>query len=178
MVRPRSGMDGALSFGPERPGEAPAIADLHRAAFGGEAEGKLVAALREGGFAFASLVARIGDQVVGHVMLSDMTATVDGHVVPAAALAPLAVAEGFRGVGIGGRLVEAGLEAARAHGAHAVFVLGDPAYYRPLGFDAATIMHLRTPYRDGALMARELVTGSLAGHAGSVTYPPPFARLP
>lgn len=178
-MRPKSGMRGALSFGPERPGEAAAIGELLRAVFGGPDEAKLVDGLRDGGHAIASLVARIGDeaagyQVVGHLMMSAMAVTVDGRAVPAAALAPLAVAEGFRGVGIGGRLVEMGLEAARQHGVHAALVLGDAAYYRPFGFDAATIAHLRTPFAAGALMALELVTGALAGRGGSVGYPPPF----
>jgi len=57
-----------------------------------------------------------------------------------------------------------------------VLVLGDPAYYRPFGFDAVLIAHLRTPYAPGALMGLELVTGALAGHAGEVRYPPPFTR--
>jgi putative acetyltransferase len=177
VVRPRSTIQGALSFGPEQPGDEAAIAALHRAAFGGDTEATLVAALRDGGFAFASLVARVADTVVAHVMFSTMIVVVDGARVPAAALAPLAVAEGWRGMGIGGRLVQMGLVAAGEHGSYAVLVLGDPAYYRPFGFDAALIAHLRTPYPPGALMALELVTGALAGHAGEVRYPPPFARL-
>lgn len=176
MVRPRAGIDGSLSFGPERAGEEAAIAAVHRAAFGGDYEAAVVDGLRAGGFAFASLVARMADEVIAHVMFSDMTVTVDGTRVPAAALAPLAVAEGWRGVGIGGRLVQMGLVAAREHGSYAVLVLGDPAYYRPFGFDAGLIAHLRTPYAPGALMALELVTGALAGHSGEVRYPPPFTR--
>jgi len=176
MVRPRSGIDGALSFGPERAGEEAAIAAVHRAAFGGDYEASVVDGLRAGGWTFASLVARMADSVVGHVMFSDMAVTVDGRAVPSAALAPLAVAEGWRGVGIGGRLVQMGLEAARAHGSYAVLVLSDPAYYRPFGFDAGLIAHLRIPYPPGALMALELVTGALAGRAGEVRYPPPFTR--
>ncbi|MCC6718905.1 MAG: N-acetyltransferase [Acetobacteraceae bacterium] len=176
MVRPRAGMDGTLSFGPERPEDIPAIRALHQAAFGGDYEADVIDGLRAGGFAFASLVARIGAEIVGHVMFSDMSVVVDGHKVPAAALAPLAVAEGFRGAGIGGRLVQMGLEAARVHGAHAVLVLGDPAYYREFGFDAAVLAHLRSPYPPGKLMALELVTGVLAGRGGTISYPPPFTR--
>ncbi len=176
MVRPQSGIDGTLSFGPEQPDESAKIAALHQAAFGDTYEAAVVDGLRAGGFAFASLVARLGDDVVGHVMFSTLSVTVDGQEVPSAALAPLSVAEGYRGVGIGGRLVQMGLEAARAHGSYAVLVLGDPAYYRPFGFDAAVISHLRTPYAPGKLMALELVTGALAGRTGEVRYPPPFTR--
>jgi len=176
MVRPRAGIEGPLSFGPERPEEIAAIGAVHRAAFGDTYEAAVVDGLRAGGWAFASLVARVGEEVVGHVMFSELSVTVDGQAVPSAALAPLAVAEAYRGVGIGGRLVQMGLEAARAHGSYAVLVLGDPAYYRPFGFDAAVIAHLRTPYEPGKLMALELVTGALAGRGGEVRYPPPFTR--
>jgi putative acetyltransferase len=176
MVRPRAGIEGTLSFGPERPEDIPAIAALHQAAFSDTYEAAVVDGLRAGGWAFASLVARLGDEVVGHVMFSTLAVTVDGQGVASAALAPLSVAEGYRGVGIGTRLVQMGLEAARAHGSYAVLVQGDPAYYRPFGFDAAVIAHLRTPYDPGKLMALELVTGALAGRGGEVRYPPPFTR--
>lgn len=176
MVRPRSGIDGTLRFGPEQPGEAAGIAEVHRAAFGGEYEADVVAGLREGGFAFASLVARLDTTVLAHVMFSDISVVVDGRTVKAAALAPLAVAEGWRGAGIGGRLVQMGLEACAAHGSAVVVVLGDPDYYGRFGFSVAAMAHLDTPYGRGKLMALELVAGALAGAGGVVRYPAPFSR--
>ena len=165
-----------MEIGPESPDEIVEIAAVHCAAFGGDYEAAVVDGLREGGWAFASLVARAEGAVVGHVMFSDMALEVDGVAVPTAALAPLAVAAGWRRSGVGAALVEAGLAAARAHGSHAVLVLGDPAYYRRFGFDAAAIAHIRSPYPPGALMGLALVPGALAGQGGTIVYPPPFTR--
>jgi putative acetyltransferase len=165
-----------VEIGPERPGEEAAIAAVHCAAFNDTYEAGVVAGLREGGFAIASLVARVDGAVAGHVMFSRISVTVDGRAVAAAALAPLAVAEAWRRMGLGAKLVEAGLEACRAAGMACVVVLGDPAYYRRFGFSLAAMAHLRTRYGPGKLMALELVPGVLSGTGGVVRYPPPFAR--
>ena len=169
-------MPPTVEITPERPGDQAAIAAVHCAAFNHTYEAAVVAGLREGGFAIASLVARVDGQVAGHVMFSRMTVRVDSRDVPAAALAPLAVDENWRRMGLGGRLVEAGIGAAREAGMHCVVVFGDPQYYRRFGFSLQAMAHLRTPYGPGRLMGLELVPGAMAGQAGEVRYPAPFAR--
>ena len=88
-----------------------------------------------------------GVRTVGHVLLSRMTAP-----VRALALAPLAVATDWQRRGIGTALVEAALERARAAGSQAVFVLGDPAYYRRFGFRADLAAGFASPYAGPHLM--------------------------
>ena len=166
----------AVEITPERPDDHAAIGAVHCAAFNDTYEAGVVAGLRDGGFAIASLVARVDRQVAGHVMFSRMTVRVDGRDVPAAALAPLAVDENWRRLGLGSRLVEAGIEAAREAGMHCAVVLGEPTYYRRFGFSLQAIAHLRTPYGPGKLMGLELLSGVLSGVAGEVLYPAPFSR--
>jgi putative acetyltransferase len=86
-----------------------------------------------------SLVAEVGDAVVGHVGLSPMTAANDvdwtGYI-----LAPLGVAPDFQQRRIGSQLVETGIERLSNSGVNVLFVYGDPDYYGRFGFtrDAAT----------------------------------------
>ncbi len=145
-----------LLIRPETRADRAAIRALLRAAFGGPAEADLVETLRAGGAAAVALVAIAGTGVVGHVLFSAMRAP-----PRALGLAPLAVAEGMRRRGIGARLVAAGLDRARAGGAAAVFVLGDPAFYGRFGFTAAAAAPFASPYAGPHLLALELAPGGL-----------------
>jgi putative acetyltransferase len=154
-----------------------AIAELHRAAFGGDYEAKLVDDLRSAGLVVASLVAISSDVLVGHIMFSEISLEIDGESRSAASLAPLSVAQGFRGRGIGSRLVTEGLERVARDGVAAVIVLGSPTYYRRFGFEATLVRHLVAPFRGEAFLGLELVQGALAGDRGIVRYPEAFGLL-
>lgn len=116
-----------------RAADAAAIADLLRAAFGGETEAALVAALRAEGAVAAELVAEGPAGIAGHVMFTWAPV----GAARAAALAPLAVAAPARRRGLGAALVREGLARCAAAGATAVLVLGDPGYYARFGFRPA-----------------------------------------
>lgn len=150
------------------------IRGLNQAAFGGNYEAGLVERLRSEELIRASLVAVEADNVVGHILFSTLSVTVDGWSVRAAALAPMAVAPGRQRRGIGSALVRAGLEAVTAQGFEAVFVLGHPAYYPRFGFSAAAASKLVSPYAGEAFMALELTPDALRGTVGAVTYPDAF----
>lgn len=77
-----------------------------------------------------SFTAYIGTMLVGSVRL---TPIVIGEV-PALLLGPLTVEPPFRSHGIGRRLVERSLEAAKADGARLVLLVGDEPYYGRMGF--------------------------------------------
>jgi predicted N-acetyltransferase YhbS len=85
------------------------------------------------------LVARDGDDVVGHVQL---VATGDGDVVE---IKNMAVSTAQQGRGIGRALVERALEVARDEGAHRVVVatgtadVGNLRFYQRLGFRMRSI---------------------------------------
>lgn len=156
------------------PADAQAIAALNRAAFGGEDEVGIVERLHSDGLVAVELVAEQGGLIVGHILLSWLPTMMDGRAVKALALAPMAVLPGSQKQGIGGRLIEAALDEARAAGAEAVIVLGHPDYYPRFGFSAALARNLASPFSGEAFMALELVPKALAGERGSVSYPAAF----
>lgn len=157
-----------------RPADAEVVAALNRAAFGGEEEVGIVERLRGDGLVAVELVAEQGGALAGHILLSRLPTVMDGRSVKAVALAPMAVRPGLQKQGIGGRLIAAALDKARAAGVEAVIVLGHPGYYPRFGFSAALAERLVSPFSGEAFMALELVPGALAGKQGSVSYPSAF----
>ena len=153
-----------------------AIAAVHRAAFPGNDEARLVAALVSDGDMRVSLVAEAAGGIIGHVMFSAMAVLADGVPVAAAGLAPVAVVPNRQRDGIGSALIRAGLEALAAQAVSIVFVLGDPRYYRRFGFDAGIAAGFANPYAGPYLMARWLSDARLIGQ-GSAAYSPAFARM-
>ena len=150
-----------------------AIRALHRAAFGGEAEAKLVEALRGEGAVVLSLVAEQNGEIAGHVLYSRLT--LDPSHSEALSLAPAAVLPKRQRQGIGARLIEEAHRMLTMRGEKIVFVLGDPAYYGRFGFSAATAKPFRTPY-DGKYM-QALILAPDAPKSGRVRYPAAFAGL-
>ncbi|MCV9939572.1 N-acetyltransferase [Boseaceae bacterium BT-24-1] len=154
--------------------DAQAIAALNRAAFGGEDEVGIVERLRRDGLVAVELIAERDGALIGHILLSWLPTMMDGRAVKALALAPMAVQPGLQKRGIGGRLIVAALDEAKAAGAEAVIVLGHPGYYPRFGFSAVLARNLASPFSGEAFMALELVPGALAGQHGSVSYPAAF----
>ncbi|MCK0196652.1 N-acetyltransferase [Ancylobacter sp. 6x-1] len=77
-----------------------------------------------------SFTAFIGTMLVGSVRLTPILIGTE----PALLLGPLTVEPPFRSHGIGRRLVERSLEAAKAAGASLVLLVGDEPYYGRMGF--------------------------------------------
>lgn len=162
-----------ITVRPEAPGEVEAIRRVNDAAFGRPDEGRLVDALRGAARPFVSLVAREGDEVVGHALFTPVTV---GATWSALALGPMAVVPGRQGAGVGSALVRAGLDACRALGHEVVFVLGHRDYYPRFGFVPAAPRGLRCkwPVPDDVFLVTELAPGALAGRTGLVEYHPAF----
>jgi putative acetyltransferase len=160
---------------PEMPADLDAIRHVNRLAFGQDAEARLVDALRDGGHVRASLVAGKDEQVVGHILFSDLPIMTEAGTVPALALAPLAVLPEVQNQGIGSTLVRRGLEVCREQGHRIVVVLGHPRFYQRFGFSSKLAMQLESPYSGReSFMAVELVPGALGNVTGRVEYPSPF----
>jgi putative acetyltransferase len=96
-------------------------------------EADIVDALRSSCPEALSLVAIQDTHVVGHMLFTPVT--IDGaSIVGGMGLAPMAVLPEKQRLGIGSRLVRAGLEQLRHVGCPFVIVLGHPEYYPRFGF--------------------------------------------
>ena len=164
-----------LTIRPERATDVPGIHALHRATFGGATEADLVDALRSEGSIVLSLVAEEDGRIVGHVLYSRLAIEMGTALVPALALAPLAVEPARQRNDIGSHLVQEAHRRLAAQAEEMVFVVGDPGYYGRFGFSVAAALPFETPYDGAHVMALALNPSVAKG--GAVVYPPPFAHL-
>jgi putative acetyltransferase len=152
-----------------------AIRQVHRLAFGQDAEADLVDALRQGGYHRLSLVAVLASRIVGHILFSDLPIHTQQGIIPALALAPLAVLPELQHQGIGSALVQRGLDECRQQGNRIVVVLGHPHFYPRFGFSAKLAACLESAFSGReSFMAAELIPGALDRVCGQVVYPAPF----
>ena len=159
----------------EQPGDAAFVRRVHREAFGGDVEVRLVDLLRERNKALVSLVAVIASEVVGHVLFSAVTINDATRRVRSIGLAPVAVLPGSQRKGIGSSLIREGLDRCQREGYDLAVVLGDPAYYSRFGFRAANGFGLENEYGvSDEFMVLELTDGAVKGVTGLVRYPPEF----
>jgi putative acetyltransferase len=138
------------------------VREVHAYAFGdGERVPTLVDALRAANAALTpiSLVATVGERIVGHVMLSACRLDALPRLVDVFSLSPLGVLPEFQRQGIGTRLVEQALAEADSQGVPLVFLEGSPRYYGKRGFSDATALGFRPPtlrYPPGAFQVAKL----------------------
>jgi putative acetyltransferase len=133
----------------EQARDAEQIRRLQLAAFGehGRTVNALVDDLRPtidelGG---SSIVAELGDEVVGHVMITASLLDTASRLLPAPVLSPLAVLPERQRTGIGGALVRRALDTVAAASAPFVLLEGDPRYYSRFGFRQASELGFRKP---------------------------------
>lgn len=160
-----------IEMRPETGRDIPAIRTLTFQAFDQPDEADLVDRLRAAGDCALSLVACEGGQVCGHVLLSPLRAS-----FPALGLAPLSVAPGFQGRGIGTALLHDAIRRAETDGWQAIFILGDPGYYARVGFSVADAADYATPYSGPYFMVRFLGNHT-PSKTGTIDYPPAFSAL-
>ena len=155
----------------ELPADVPAISRVVGAAFNRESEANLVTLIRARGESLISLVAVSGDVVVGHVLVSPVTLDAPGTF---GGVAPLSVLPPYQGKGVGSKLMTNLLVKARELGLDALFLLGDPAYYRRFGFQTS---HIANEYgATDAFQHLELVPGSLTNVPGLARYVQAFSE--
>jgi putative acetyltransferase len=154
--------------------ERSAVRSIHQAAFGRPDESDLIDRLRSEGAVLLSLVAQVELRIAGHVLFSRMwIETIDG-LIPAVALAPVAVLPDYQRRGIGAQIIPHGLDLLRGLGERIVIVLGHPHYYPRFGFSSDKARALESPFPPEAFMAMELAAGALDGVRGKVRYPAAF----
>lgn len=123
-----------------------------------------------------SLVAKVADQVVGHVLLTKMWVKEDEKSSEVLALAPVSVLPEYQGKGVGSKLIEAVLAKAKELGYRGAIVLGHAQYYPRFGFQVASGYGIKAPFEvpDEVFMALELIPGGLEGISGMAVYSPAF----
>ncbi len=167
----------------ERPEDQETVAEVHREAFGGEhgpAVAALVEDLREAmrDSDGLSLVAVSDDRVAGHVMFSRGLLDAPARLVAVEILSPVAVMPDMQGMGIAAALIRRGLGLRDSLAVPAVFLEGDPGYYRRLGFVPAKPLGFRRPslrIPDAAFQVIMLSSYEL-WMTGTLVYPDAFWR--
>lgn len=181
LQRIRWGMVWAMEIRPERTDEYALVEQIHRLAFGGEQEARVVALVRQSAFYAPelSLVAVVEGRPVGHILFSEVGLQDEQGVMrKVAVLAPLAVHPGFQNLGAGKHLVEAGLARLEARGAPLVLVRGHAHYYPRFGFVPSGQLGIRPPFTVASqeYMARPL-SAYTPEYRGTVRYPAAFAEV-
>ncbi|WP_173932521.1 N-acetyltransferase [Chelativorans sp. Marseille-P2723] len=164
----------AIIIRPEKPQDRDAIRALLVQAFGGEAEARLVDALRNSGAVVLSLVAERNGEIRGHILFSRLVVRGSEAAFPAVALAPLAVHPEHQRQGIGLALMEDAHMRLQAAGERLSVVLGDPAYYGRAGYRHARAQGFTSVFQGTALQA--LAWGE-APVTGQLEYAPAFGEL-
>ena len=155
----------------ESPGDWKAIYQVVSSTFGRLSEAELVGALREADDSIVSLVADDDGQIIGYVLLSKMVAPFS-----ALALAPVSVIPPRQRSGIGSALIKRAVSKARDEGWAAIFVLGNPNYYKRFGFDQEAAAGFTSPYAGRHFMVLKL-SPSLPATTGVLRHAPAFAAL-
>ena len=104
---------------------------IERSAFGQDNEAELVRNLLADPSAkpILSLLAFKGDKPVGHILFTTAHLAKSRNPTSISILAPLAIVPDVQKQGIGGKLIERGLQLLSRSGVDLVFVLGYPQYY-------------------------------------------------
>jgi putative acetyltransferase len=151
------------------------VLQIERLAFGYEKEADLVRELLHDPSAkpVLSLLAFQKDRALGHILFT--TAQLSGGQDSASIviLAPLAIVPDAQKQGIGGKLIEKGLELLSKSGIDLVFVLGHPEYYPRYGFKPAGNLGFEAPYpipdvHANAWMVQALRSGVIGTVGGKV----------
>lgn len=116
------------------------------------------------------LVAECGGAAAGHIMFTKTFVTrPDGSRYDTLLAAPLSVLPDCQRTGVGSALMRQGLRIAAEMGYGAAFLIGDPAYYRRLGYELSHlhgISHESLPAE--YVQVVELSPGALKGVTGMV----------
>jgi len=113
------------------------IMNVEALAFGQQEEAQLTADLLRDDTAepILSLLAYHKDEAVGHILFTRVYPNELDESQPLMhILAPLAIIPDYQKQGLGGALIQAGLERLKAMGSEIVFVLGHIEYYPKFGF--------------------------------------------
>jgi putative acetyltransferase len=163
----------------EKPGDKPAIRDVNGQAFGQPDEADLVDALRAGNAIVLSMVAVADNEIVGHILFTEVTIREPNGSFQALGLGPMAVLPSYQGKAIGSQLLRIALDKCRRLGYEIAVVVGYPEFYSRFGFVSAKPRCLECEFDvpDEAFMILELQKNALAGRSGLVEYQHEFRDM-
>ena len=163
----------------EKQTDQQAVFDLNLAAFEGQGEARLIDLLRNRSKLSLSLVAEVGDQIVGHIAFSPVTVEHSGQTIAhGIGLAPVAVKPEMQKQGVGSALILEGIRQCRERGVGFIVVLGDPGYYNRFGFDPASNYKLEDEFGGGnAFQVYVFKDTAIPFIGGLVKYAPEFNEL-
>ncbi|UNO42298.1 N-acetyltransferase [Streptomyces sp. MST-110588] len=143
---------------PETSADIPAVRRVNLAAFETAAEADLVDALRRDPAARLPGLSYVAEAADGTVAAHALLTRCHVGEASAVALAPCAVLPEWQKRGVGGAVIRALLDAARAAGERTAIVLGHPSYYPRFGFEPASRFGILAPqeWPDEAFMALSL----------------------
>ena len=163
---------------PEQPADFAAIYDLVKVAFatapecdGDEQDYVNKLRLTAGYLPQLALVAEQQGKLIGHIMLTKTDINTLNGNYEALLLSPICVLLEERNQGIGAALIHESFKRARELGYEAVFLVGDPQYYRRFGFRPTTEfdIHISSDIPAKYVQGVELVTGALSDISGSIS---------
>ena len=133
----------SITITTEKPEQYDAVEQLAEVAFGPGRFTRTAFRLREGVPHIDSLsfVACLGKELTGYVRLTPIK--IGNH--QSLVLGPLVVAPAFKSCGIGKRLMEKSVQAARAHGETSILLVGDEPYYGQFGFEQVPAGSIQMP---------------------------------
>ncbi len=123
-----------------------------------------------------SLVAEIGNQVIGHILLTKIKIKNEKQSFDSLALAPVTVLPEFQKQSIGKQLIEFAHKKAKELGYKSIVLLGHKDYYPRFGYIQAHKFKIELPFDvpKENCMVIELTNNGLKGVRGMVEYPKEF----
>ena len=149
------------------------VFNLIHSAFGNRAESDLVKQLISDGDVLINLLVESLDIIIGNVVVSKITMEPDIGLF-CGGVAPVSVVPDQQSSGVGSELMTAVINESKQTGMDALFLLGDPNYYKRFGFVVSTF---KNDYSVENFQELELTEDCLVNIKSKVTYANAFLNL-
>jgi len=126
-----------------------------------------------------SIVAELDDKIVGHILVTRININDTHNSFESLALAPVSVDPNYQSRGIGGQLIIAAHNKAKALGYKSIILVGHADYYPRFGYRKLSTYNISLPFSapDENCLAIELTKGALKKINGQVKYDDAFGRF-
>ena len=149
------------------------VFNLIHAAFGNRSESDLVKQLISDGDVLINLLVESSDTIIGNVVVSKITME-PGIGLFCGGVAPVSVLSDHQSSGVGDKLMTAAINESKKMEIDALFLLGDPNYYKRFGF---IVSKLKNDYSVEHFQELELTKNCLVNIKSKVTYANAFLNL-